>query len=69
MPAGKDQQMLDPKPRQKMMADKLYNEIAHGRLEGEFVESFVPRVREKLKAGRELSEREVEILEDLFEKN
>jgi len=51
------------------MADKLYNEIAHGRLEGEFVESFIPRVRQKLTAGRYLTDREAEVLEDMFEKH
>lgn len=61
--------MLDDSPRQKMMADKLFNEIAHGRLEGEFVESFIPRVREKLKAGRCLTEKEAAKLEELFDEH
>ena len=61
--------MLDPIPRLKKMADKLQLEIDAGRMEGDFVESFIPRIRTKMKNGNELSPRETEILEDLFEKH
>lgn len=61
--------MLDPLPRLKKMADKLQLEIDTGRLEGDFVESFISSVRRKMKAGHELTPRQIEILEDLFEKH
>lgn len=61
--------MLDPLPRLKKMADKLQLEIDAGRLNGDFVETFIPRVRTKMKRGCELSPRETEVLEDLFEKH
>lgn len=59
--------MLNETARYKLMADKLMVEVAAGRLSGEFSESFVPRVRDKLKAGRELTVNEVKWLEKLFE--
>lgn len=59
--------MLDDTPRLKMMADKLYIEFQHGRIDNEFAESFIPRVRDKLIAGLTLTDREVTKLEELFE--
>jgi hypothetical protein len=59
--------MLDDTPRLRKMADKLQIEIDNGRAEGEFVESFVPRVRNKLKKGWALTEKEITKLEELFE--
>lgn len=61
--------MLDSISRHKMMADKLQIEINNGRLEGEFVEDFIPSVRKRLQDVRELTEKQAKILEDLFERN
>lgn len=50
------------------MADRLYNEMMHGRVEGEFEESFIPRVRDKVYQDRALTEKEIAKLEELFER-
>lgn len=61
--------MLDSIPTHKKMADKLQIKIDNGRLEGGFVEDFIPSVRKRLQDGRELTEKQAKILEGLFERN
>jgi hypothetical protein len=60
--------MLDETARYKMMANKLMIEFSAGRLsDSEFAESFVPRVHEKLKLGKTLTDKEIIKLEELFD--
>lgn len=60
--------MLDDKPRLKMMADKLYLEIQHSRINNEFAEQFITDVRDKLARGVTLTDKQESCLEKLFER-
>lgn len=62
--------MLDgDKARHKMMAEKLYYEVQHGRIENDFVVNFVCDVRVKLNRGLTLTDKQATKLEELFEKH
>lgn len=54
--------------RMKMMAEKLYIEVQYGRVENEWAETFICDVRERLVAGKVLTNKQIEKLEELFEK-
>ena len=60
--------MLDNHSRHKMMLDKLFIEISHGRIDNDFVENFVCDVRARLKSGIPLTDNQILKLEEIFEK-
>lgn len=53
--------------RLKMMADKLMEQVATGNVDNEWAENFITDVHGKLKAGRTLTDKQVQKLEELFE--
>ena len=53
--------------RLRMMVDKLYAEVQSGRIENYWVENFICDMRERLKAGMGLTDKQITKLEELFE--
>jgi hypothetical protein len=60
--------MLDDTPRHKMMANKLMIQVSAGRVDNDWEESFISDIHLRLKASRELTEKQADILERLFDK-
>ncbi len=60
--------MLDEAARNKMMADKLYIEVQHGRIDDDWTENFICDVRSKLSKGQTLTDKQTAKLEELFER-
>lgn len=54
--------------RYKMMAAKLAVESEHGRVESVWDEEFIISINQQLKMGRKLSNKQVDKLEELWEK-
>lgn len=53
----------------KLKVNKLMIEFDHGRMpDTDFINSFMPRVKSKVDHGQNLSDREKEVITDLFEK-
>lgn len=60
--------MLEPSPRLKLMADKLYDQVQRGFIENEWEIKFIMDIRNRLKVMT-LTAKQIEKLEDLFERN
>lgn len=60
--------MLSDLPRQKMMAEKLFIEVQHGRIEDEWSENFISDVYHRLLRGMPLTEKQIIKLESLWER-
>ena len=60
--------MLSDLPRQKMMAEQLFIEVQHGRVESEWEENFITDVYVRLTRGLPLSEKQAVKLESLWER-
>lgn len=60
--------MLNDRPCLQLMADRLYNEMAHGRIDDDWVEKFIMSIKRKLADERQLTEKEISKLEELFER-
>jgi hypothetical protein len=56
------------KARCKMWADKLMVEVSAGRVDSNWDEEFICSVRDQIKAGRVLSRKQHDKLEELFVK-
>lgn len=54
--------------RQKLMADKLYEQMSRGFIDNDWVEGFVDDIQTKLNVGAELTPKQAEKLEELFER-
>jgi len=52
----------------KLMAEKLFIEVQHGRIENEWEENFISDVYRKTLAGHSLTEKQAVKLEALFER-
>lgn len=62
--------MLDTKPRLQLMIDKLYEQIQKGFIDDQSWEcKFVLDIRERLKMNFNLSQKQIEKLEEIFERN
>lgn len=62
--------MLTDNNEYKTKMNKLMIEFNAGRLaDTDFINSFMPRVWNKIKTDRELTDREKEVIDDLFERN
>jgi hypothetical protein len=62
--------MLDDSERYKMMFKKLMVIFDKGNMKDtSFINSFMPRVDKKIKEGNPLSDREKEVIEELFDQN
>jgi hypothetical protein len=59
--------MLDYTPRQKIMVDKLYDQVQRGFIDDSWCEKFIMDVRERLKMNMKLSEKQNTKLEELFD--
>lgn len=54
--------------RVKMMVDKLKLEVDSGRLDNNFAEEFIYSVNARISAGLSLSDKQINKLEELFDK-
>ena len=61
--------MMDYTPRQKLMVEKLYQQIQSGWIDDSCWEyEFILSIREKLKMNAKLSEKQNSKLEEIFER-
>jgi len=54
--------------RNKMMIDKLYDQMARGCIDNEWVEGFIEDTKARVYAGMKLTTPQQNKLEDLFER-
>lgn len=54
--------------RNKLMTDKLMDQVARGYVENEWAETFISDMSNRIKSGKPLSAKQVTKLEELFEK-
>lgn len=54
--------------RQNMVVNKLMIECDHGRVENEWDEQFIRSIQQQLKRGIKLSTKQIDKLEELWEK-
>jgi hypothetical protein len=60
--------MLNNQPEYKLKVHRLMVQFENGRMQdSDFINSFMPRIYEKVNQGRELSDREMEVIDNLFE--
>ena len=55
--------------RHKLMAERLFHEVSHGRIDNEWEENFISDVYHRLLRGQSLSEKQAVKLEALFERH
>lgn len=60
--------MLDDSARLKMMTEKLYLEVFHGRIDNGWEENFIRTCWVNIRLGKSLTEKQVTKLEELFER-
>lgn len=54
--------------RNKLMVNKLWDQMAQGLIENDFAESFIVSVRSRVDAGITLTDKQQNKLEELFER-
>jgi Spy/CpxP family protein refolding chaperone len=55
-------------PRHKLMAERLFQEASHGRIDDEWAENFILDMHERTRHGHDLTEKQAAKLEELFER-
>lgn len=60
--------MLDDSQRQKMMAGKLFDQVARDFIDDEWEAKFIIDIHDKLEHGCNLSQKQIDKLEELFER-
>ena len=57
-----------PTQRNKLMIDKLYDQMQRDCIDNEFAENFIVSVKARIDQGIALTEKQEKVLEDLFER-
>ena len=60
--------MLDGKSRLKMMAEKLFDQVSRDFIDDEWEVKFITDIQDKLEHDCNLSQKQIDKLEELFER-
>ena len=60
--------MLSYLPRTKMMIEKLFDQVSRGTIDNDWAENFICDMRERLKMNMGLTQKQLDKIEELFER-